>query len=147
MSMTLNTRIIGKFRHRVVICSQTDVVTENCEMRLTREGIYGAWAMITPKAFSMFSQQGDAVLDPSLRRSHIIVTRYNSLIDITATAWIYEKRLKSSPRWYKVLSVGDEFENSQFFQFNVKLMQSTHDAIEPSGEVSGIETISGGIKL
>lgn len=131
MGLTINTRVIKKFKHRVLICSQDDVVIDNSGISLIRKGIYEAWAMIEPKKPSTFGIDGSAVLDPTKNRTHVIVTRFRSDIDVTASAWIYEKRLKSPARWFKILSFVDENEDSEYFAFTCRVMEAGEGLTEP----------------
>lgn len=129
MGLTLDTRVLKKFKHRLVVCSQDDVVVDAGEMSLSRKGVYEGWAAITPRRSSTWSEQGNAVMDPANLRSHIIIMRYRADVDITSFAWLYEKQLKSPPRWFKILTVVDENENSEYFKFECHLVEKGEDNI------------------
>lgn len=132
MGMTLDTRVLKKFKHRLTVCSQKDVVVENETMVLKRKGIYTGWAMITNRRASQFSPQGQTVLEPRAQRTHVIIMRYRADIEITSAAWLYEKRRRSAPRWYKVINVEDENELGEYFKFEVRLMEASDEAIKPT---------------
>ena len=125
---------IAQLRHRVHLCSQKDVVVEGT-LRLNREGVLSMWAMIEAKASSAFATTGAAVNDQRNKRTHIITTRYHRDLDISVMAWIYEARLKSAPRWFKVLKVTQsEQGGSEFFKFDCRIIESAADIVEPAPE-------------
>lgn len=125
---------IAQLRHRVHLCSQKDVVVEGT-LRLNREGVLSMWAMIEAKASSAFAPTGAVVNDQRNKRTHIITTRYHRDLDISVMAWIYEARLKSAPRWFKVLKVTQsEQGGSEFFKFDCRIVESAADIVEPAPE-------------
>lgn len=95
--------------HRIALCRQQDVVTSGDTMSLVRTEVVWTWARI--KSYygvpAFLNQQGYAVLDPHNRATHAITVRGGLEVEITNTAWIYEERRKSPPRWYKVLGFTD----------------------------------------
>lgn len=128
---------IAKLRHRVHLCSQKDVILEGT-MRLRREGVMSMWAAIEEKQASAFSPHGAAMNEPRNRRTHIIKTRYHRDIDVTVMAWLYEARLKSAPRWFKILKVSvTEDKGTQYFKFDCRLVESTAEAVEPVAPAPG----------
>lgn len=147
MGQTLDTRVIKKFKHRLTVCSQADVVVENKTMVLSRKGIYTGWAMITNRRASAFSVEGQTVLEPREQRTHYIIMRYRSDIEITTAAWLHEARLKSAPRWFKILNVMDENELGEYWKFEVRLMENSDEAIEPTAPNQGHLYVPEGIKL
>lgn len=125
---------IAQLRHRVHLCSQKDVVVDNT-LKLNREGVLSMWAMIEAKAASAFAPTGAVVNEERNKRTHIIWTRYHRDIDVSIMAWIYEARLKSAPRWFKVLKVTSTEEGgSEYFKFECRLVESTADIVEPVPE-------------
>lgn len=136
MGQTLDTRVLKKFKHRLTVCSQSDVVVENKTIVLTRKGIYTGWAMITNRRAQAFSVEGASVLEPREQRTHYIVMRYRPDVIITTAAWLYEERRKSPPRWFKIINVSDENELGEYFRFEVRLMEAGDDLIEPVDQVS-----------
>lgn len=128
---------IAALRHRVHLCSQQDVVIDGM-LKLSREGVLSMWASIEAKAAQTFSPHGAAMGEPRTKRTHIVMTRYHPDLDISAMAWIYEARLKSAPRWFKVLKVtSTEAKGSPFFKFECRLIESKADLIEPTAEAAG----------
>lgn len=125
---------IAQLRHRVHLCSQHDVVIDGT-LKLNREGVLSMWASIEAKASNAFSPNGAAFREKKDQRTHVIVTRYHRDLDISIMAWIYEARLKSAPRWFRVIrSDVTEGKGSQFFKFDCVLIESKADIPEPSAE-------------
>lgn len=125
---------IAKLRHRMKLCSQRDVVTENNDMRLNRAEVSSIWCSVEEKAASHFSVKGATVGNRN-ERTHIICARYNSDLNVSNMAWLYEERRKSSPRWFKILKVGQtEMKGSVFFKFEVRLVERADDIPEPVSE-------------
>jgi hypothetical protein len=124
---------IANLRHRVTICRQDDIIMDGTDMRLNREGVWQAWADIEAKRASTFSPQGMSMMDNRNQRSHIITARYRDDTNISAMAWIYEERIKSSPRWFKILSVNQtECKGSQFFNFDCRVVERSDTAAKPT---------------
>lgn len=148
---TLEDFRIADFRWRVVICSMDDVVINSAEMRLIRKGIYEAWAYIAPKRASMFSKEGYAVKEKRDSPSHNIAIRYRADISFSTAAWIYEKRLKSPPRWFKILGYQNKDEGSEYYIFSARLVEQSDLAVEPAeGEepkITGAYPLPDGVKL
>lgn len=126
---------IARMRHRVMLCHMDDVVEQNGEMSLKREGIREVWANITDRRGSMISQQGYTIMEPEKQVSHFITTRYMYDLDIRSTAWIYEKRLKSPPRWFKVLEITD---HRLVYLFAVHIVERSDAATPPVASTPGI---------
>lgn len=125
--------MISALRHRVILCSQKDVVSEGAELRLVRNGVVVTWAMIEPKKGSSFSPTGMAVKDSRNMRTHQITMRYRPDLVITLYAWLYEERLVSPPRWFKVLSVSEtETGGAPMYMFDVCLVERGDDATRPA---------------
>lgn len=125
---------IADLRHRVHLCSQKDVVV-GTDLKLAREGVLSMWAAIEARAASTFSPTGASMGEPRNKRSHVITTRYHRDLDISVLAWLYEERLKSAPRWFKIIKVAvTEGKGSQFFKFDCRLVESTADIVEPVHE-------------
>lgn len=124
--------MIAKMRHQVTLCRQNDVVIDGSEMRLNRDGVWNVWAAIEPKRASTFSPNGAAMMDNRNQKSHCITMRYRDDINISVMAWIYEARIKSSPRWFKILSVNQtECKGSQFFEFDCRIIERSDNAPKP----------------
>lgn len=122
-------------KHRVTVCSMQDVVLDGGVMRLSRKGIYTAWAMIEPKRASNFSAPGFAIQEDRNSRSHVITIRYRSDLDFSSAAWLYEERLKSPPRWFKVIRGVDKEESGQWFVMDCRLVERSDDAVGPTKDV------------
>jgi head-tail adaptor len=125
--------MIAKLRHRVVLCRQHDIVEVAGEMTLKREGITFGWAEIVAKKASAFSPHGAAIKDSRNTRSHIITMRYRTDLNISIMAWVYEERLKSSPRWFKVLSYTEtESGGSPCWKLDCRLVERGDDLATPT---------------
>lgn len=123
---------IAALRHKVVLCSQRDVIDNDGDLTLNRTEVRELWADIEPKAAQRMTQQG-AAREERDRRSHIIYTRAMADINLSQMAWVYERRLKSAPRWFKVLKVTEtEHRGSPFWMLDVRLYERTDDAVEPT---------------
>lgn len=86
-------------------------------------------------------------MEPREQRTHYIIMRYRSDIEITTAAWLHEARLKSAPRWFKILNVMDENELGEYWKFEVRLMENSDEAIEPTAPNQGHLYVPEGIKL
>lgn len=125
--------------HRITLCSADDVAFENKEMRITRKGMYSTWAQIDVKKPSYFASSGaPAVAENRDVYTHCITIHYRPDVEITAAAWIYEERLKSPPRWFKVVDVEEVFEQSQYWDLNCRLVQKGDDIVRPAESSSFI---------
>lgn len=125
---------IGERRHRVAICSQSDVILKDGQYVYSRPGVIEGWAAITPVAFNRFSRDGAAITDDSKRPTHTIEMNYNPNVNVSVSAWIFERRLKSPPRWFQIISVENCYEESQFWKFKVRLAEASDDVSEPAKE-------------
>jgi head-tail adaptor len=127
---------ISALRHKLILCSQRDEVAEG-EFSYKRHVVAEGWAAIEEKAASGFSPRGASMNESRSKRTHIITMRYRWDLNISLTAWLYEQRLKSSPRWFKVLKVGQvEKGGNQFFRFDCRLVERSDDAAQPTTEAS-----------
>lgn len=126
---------IAKLQHRVILCSQRDVIKPNGDLTLNRGEVAEMWANIEQKQGSSFNRQGAAMNDARSRQTHVITVRYRWDLNISVMAWIYEKRLKSPPRWFKVLKTGQtEHAGNAFQTFSCRLVERSDDAVEPTPE-------------
>lgn len=123
---------IKDFSHRVAVCSMSDIVDEAGEMRLTRKDVYHCWAKIIVSVSSMFSKEGQAVKQGRNERTHKIVIRMNRDIDFTVAAWLFEERLQSPSRWFKVLSYQEQGEAGEYLELECRLTERGADAAKPA---------------
>jgi len=107
--LDLSTKI-SDLRNRISLCSMRDVVEQGGVMTLARDNIATVWARVyaQPHLPSFISKYGYAIKEPHERPTHLITIRYKIDLDLTSTAWIYEARLKSPPRWYKMVGCYDD---------------------------------------
>lgn len=136
---------IADMIHRVVICTAKDVIVSGSQIELSRELAFDTWAAITPHRGSLFGADGSAIKEDRERQSHIIKIRYRDDREISAKAWIYEQRLKSSPRWFKILDVKDVDEVQRYWEFSVRLVERSDSAIQPSSALA--VPLPAGVKL
>lgn len=123
---------IASLRHKLQLCSQNDVVTEGGEFKYVRKDVATVWGSIEAKASSTFSRHGAAMKDSRNKQTHIIMVRYNWDMNISAYAWLFEERRKSSPRWFKVLSAKEtEGKGSQMLMLNCRLVERADDVALP----------------
>lgn len=133
--------VIASFKHRVAVCSMKDVVEQNGTMSLTRADVYHAWAKIVPSVKSMFSSDGYAVKQSADARTHKIVIRFRRDLDITSAAWLYEERLQSGNRWFKVLAIAEAGECGEYLEMDCRLVER---GVETSPPVDPVATLPGG---
>jgi head-tail adaptor len=142
--VTIAKSTISDLRHRVVLCSMKDVVETNGSMELTRKEVVKTWARIRPFVTfgakgAFISQAGYHILDPNLHQSHWIAIRVQHRVDITAMAWVYEERLKSQPRWFKVLGA-IETEDNRWLEIAVHLYERSDSAQPPRNDLSPVQS-------
>lgn len=114
--------------YRVALCSEKDVIPDPEKFLVYKKFIYEAWASIEVKKASQFTRDGVSMEDHK-KVTHKIMMNYRSDVDISFAAWIYDKRLKSPPRWFRILKVSDD---SEFFTFEVRLAENSEDAAKPA---------------
>lgn len=131
MGQTVDAPVIKKFKHRVHLCSNQDVIVDG-KLEFQKKFIHEGWARIDRRRAQTFSQAGQTVFEEKDRRTHFIQMRYNANIEVTTSAWIYEHRLISPPRWFKILFVGDKDEDSRLWLFECRLMEAGDDVIVPT---------------
>jgi head-tail adaptor len=122
--------LIRQLNHRVTLCSASDVLAEPGKLSLVREGVLTCWAAITPSRSSYFSREGAAVMERADYYSHHVFIRYRTDISVRSTAWVYEARLKSEPRWFKVVDVLNVDEDSRFWRLSCRLVEAS-DLVRP----------------
>src|ERR1044072_9133081 len=130
MGLTVDTRILKKFKHRVHVCRNEDVVADGI-LKFQKVSLFQGRAMIDPRRTQTFSAEGHSVFEERDRRTHFIHMRYNPNVEYSTAAWIYEERAKSPPRWFKILFSGDEYEPSQYWKFDCRLMERGDDILRP----------------
>lgn len=123
---------ISRMKHRVILCSMHDVVVKDGEMSLIRQGIREVWANIDERRETLQGVSGYTIfgVNEQNRMSQLITTRYMSDLNVQSTAWIYEHRRKSMPRWFKVLAVT---EHRLVCIFNTHLVERS-DMVTPPVE-------------
>ena len=126
---------LSDLRHRLILCRQEDVVSSENGLELKRAGITSVLAGITEKLGSPFTKHGAAHLDGE-KRSHIITIRYRPSINLSEMAWLYEERRKSSPRWFKVISIGQTEDcSTPYWKINALLVERSDQAAKPVNPV------------
>lgn len=120
---------IAERTHKLLVCSAADVVVTSDTIVLEKKGIYSGWAKVVPKKPSTYAPQGMTVEEPTDKPTHEITMNYRPDVEITSAAWLYEARLKSPPRWFKILSV---MEKGDMFVFSCRLTERGDNAPKPS---------------
>jgi hypothetical protein len=118
-------------KHLVSICSAGDVYEENGVLEFKRTKAWDTFAAMRESRGSQFSADGTA-LDLTKVASHKIAIPYRPDIEISAAVWIFESRLKSSPRWFKVLDVKIMNEDSKYWEFKCRLVERADDIAKPA---------------
>lgn len=125
---------IAKLQHRLVLCSQRDKVADG-SFTYERHKVAKMWAAVEAKAASGFSTNGASMNESRAKRTHVIYARYRHDLNISLMAWLYEERLKSSPRWFKILKVNQtEQAGNAFFKFDCRLVERGDDLAEPKSD-------------
>lgn len=140
---------IADRKHRVVICSQKSDVDDDGNLIVNRKGIITGWAAIDVVKPSRFSSSGQ-VVSKGEQPTHKITMTYNPDVNISVSAWAYEHRLKSPPRWFKIQSVVNIDECSRFMALTVRMTETTDEAEEPIEETNsgfGASSLPEGISL
>lgn len=113
-------------------------------MRLAREEIMLTWAQIEVRRGSFIGVSGYSIDQDLEKRTHLITIRYRTDLEITSAAWIYEKRLKSAPRWYKVIEILND--DSEFVDIWCRLVEQSDHATPPVATLAG-QDMPQGVKL
>jgi head-tail adaptor len=121
--------------HKVALCTMNDIVDEGGTMRLAREIVTLTWAQIEARRGIFIGASGYTIDDALEKRTHLITVRYRTDLEITSAAWIYEARLKSAPRWYKVIEILND--NSEFVSIWCRLAEQSDTATPPVAKLSG----------
>ena len=100
------TILIADKKHRVILCSAKTTAEESIA-EVQKFAILASWAAIEEKKASQYNREGVAIRDSVDAKTHEIYINYRPDLDISVAAWIYESRLKSPPRWFKVLKIGE----------------------------------------
>ena len=118
---------IKDLKHRIALCTASDVVIDGQTMEIRREAVRWTWANIEHQTHlsSFLSRVGYAVQEQAARPTHRIRVRAGHDLDYAATAWVYEERLKSPPRWYKFLGFVEECD---WVMLECHLQESSPDA-------------------
>jgi len=121
-----------------------DVVDENGTMRLAREIVTLTWAQVEARRGAFVAVSGYTIDDPLEKKTHLITLRYRTDLEITSAAWIYEARLKSAPRWYKVIEILND--NSEFVSIWCRLVEQSDTVTPPVAKIAGA-AMPQGVKL
>src|SRR5262245_60599033 len=117
--------------HRVALCTMQDVVEQNGVMTLARKPVQWIWAQVDAALnLPSFQVPTGYSKDPSRDAwgTHRIIIRAASYIEPTSTAWVYEERRKTSPRWYKSLGYT---ESDNWIILITHLYERSPDALPP----------------
>ena len=125
---------ISDRKHRVIVCSQRDDVDAEGRLMITRVGAVEGWAAIEPVKAIRYSKEGVSQQSKTFEPTHNVIMNYNPDVNISVSAWVYEHRLKSPPRWFKVISVTNVDECSQFMKLKVRLVEANDDVETPVDE-------------
>ncbi|QBQ72038.1 head completion protein [Agrobacterium phage Milano] len=121
-------------KHRVIVCSQQSDVDDEGRLLITRAGVIQGWAAIAPVKAIRFSQDGVSMQKDTMQPTHDITMNYNPDVNVSVSAWVYEHRLKSPPRWFKVLSVVNVDECSRYMKIRCRLVETSDDVTPPVEE-------------
>ena len=122
---------INDLRHKVKLCSAKDVVSDG-ELRLRREGVAAVWASIRTVRPSYSAPSGMALSPSRDVPTHRIVMRARHDLIISSTAWVYEARRLSPPRWFKVLAIREDGRSDRMWEMDVRLVEAADDLVTPT---------------
>ncbi|UPT53286.1 hypothetical protein [Synechococcus phage Ssp-JY38] len=127
---------ISALRHYIALCSMDDVITENGTMILVRKDVSHAWAAIEAKQPSMFGVSGYNLpqFEPGQGRNkqtHLITMRMRRDFDISSSAWVYEERMQSGQRWFKILGIKEMNEEGNYMVLSARLIERGEDLTPP----------------
>lgn len=134
---------LAKLSHRVQFCTAADVGVVNGAMVLNRVEAFAMWAHIEAERGSYFARDGFVIEETHDKPSHRITTRYRPDILIANTAWLYEARLLSPPRWFKILEVQDLHEDGRYWYFKTRLVDQS-DLTAPPETAAKAATLAAG---
>jgi head-tail adaptor len=136
-------------RHRISLCTSADVVTEEGQLMLVRSDVLSTWAKIEAKTTSMFSRAGYNILEDRNRQTHLAFMRMRRDIEISSAAWIFEQRMQSGARWFKILGIKEE--DGTWIALSLRLIERGDDLVEPvsepATEVPGFTVVSHGVEI
>jgi head-tail adaptor len=138
---------VASYRNRIVICSMSDVVEDNQMMRLKREAAIYTWAKINEEKKSSFAPSGFTVLEPSERTTHQVFIRARREVNFSSSAWIYEARLQSAPRWFKIISLSEYKEEVCFACHLVERSDSVSRPVDVTPGVTSLAALPRGVTL
>lgn len=119
-------------KHRVTVCTSSDVVTNSGGLVLTRTAAWDAWAKIEARRGSLFSRDGVVVREGREQQSHVIVIKVRPSIVISSAVWLYEARRVSPPRWFKILNRREIGSGDRYWEFSARLVESSDDLTAPA---------------
>lgn len=120
---------IAARKHRFHVCRQDDVVIDGGTFLVAREGLYVGWGALELKSGSFYGKNGAVVEESRNTVRGTIWMRYRPDVLISDGAWIYEERLQSAPRWFKILSVQEDIDGD--FVFAVRPVERGDDVLSP----------------
>lgn len=148
MGLTVDTRIIKKFKHFVQVCSADDVADGKGGISYQKKMVLEGWAMIEARRAQTIDPHGISVMEERDRRTHFIRMRYRPNVLITSSAWIYEHRRLSAPRWFKVLHWSDELEDGQYWKIECVQYEVSDEAPRPTEPTnSRLHSLPEGVEL
>jgi hypothetical protein len=126
---------LKELKWRIALCTQRDVVVNGSTMELRRVGVILGWARI--KSYyglpAFVGHQGFTIVDAATRATHAITVRMGYYLDYASAAWVYEERLISPPRWYKILGFS---ESGNWVTLTTRMVEKSDDALPPHSDFS-----------
>jgi hypothetical protein len=133
-SRARRTVTISELSHRILLCTADDVMVAGQSIALKREAKRECWAKIEEhRGQRFYGDGGMAIQEGRDHSSHKITIRYRPDMPVSALAWIYEARLTSEPRWYKVLEGSDAGERGRYQVLRCRLVQMSDIIVAPIG--------------
>lgn len=78
----------------------------------------------------MFSRAGYNIMEDRNRQTHVATMRMRRDLEISSAAWIFEQRLQSGSRWFKVLGIKEE--DGTMLTLSLRLVERGDDLVSPT---------------
>lgn len=138
-----------ELKHRLSICTTDDVTSTDGTLFITRKDVLTTWMKIEAKAASPFSRAGYNIEENEQKQTHLATMRFRRDFDISTAAWLYEERMQSGGRWFKVLATKED--DGVWLVLALHLVERGDNLVKPvadaATEVPSIKVVNHGVSL
>lgn len=141
---------IADYTHRIVLCSGYDEIAGAAQVFQSKYAIAEVWACIKEVRTTFHvGSRGTDVEEGKDRYSHNITIRWRPDLNITGHAWVYEKRVKTGGRWWKVIGIKETDESQLEFVLQARLAEKSDFVAAPTAPAptSGATPLPAGVRL